>query len=137
MHPDAKIALTASGTGYFDRVQLEQVIENLLKNAEEATTPAPEVELEVETVDGGWRVLVRDRGPGMSADVLANALLPFYSTKDRGTGLGLALCREIIEAHGGTIQLQNREGGGLEVACFLPGAERRGTAPSRLTLTRG
>jgi signal transduction histidine kinase len=57
----------------------------------------------------------------MSEAVLANALLPFYSTKRTGTGLGLPLAREIIEAHGGTIALSNREGGGLCVRVVLPG----------------
>ena len=70
---------------------------------------------------GRCRVSVRDRGKGMSPEVLRNALLPFYSTKKAGTGLGLALCREIVEAHGGRLSLHPREGGGLEVRCWLPG----------------
>jgi two-component system nitrogen regulation sensor histidine kinase NtrY len=59
---------------------------------------------------------------GMPPDVLRSALLPLFSTKKTGSGLGLALCHEIIEAHGGRLSLHPRDGGGLAVRCWLPGA---------------
>jgi two-component system nitrogen regulation sensor histidine kinase NtrY len=106
--------------GKFDRAQLEQVMINLLKNAHEAGGEVGGVEIAVQPRGNEVRIEVRDRGTGMSDTVLANALLPFYSTKRSGTGLGLALTREIVEAHGGRVTLANREGGGLVVALALP-----------------
>ncbi len=106
--------------GWFDRTQVEQMLINLIKNAHEAGGPAGEVGFRAELRGSELRLEVRDRGPGMSETVLEHALLPFYSTKRSGTGLGLALAREISEAHGGRIALANREGGGLVVTIVLP-----------------
>jgi signal transduction histidine kinase len=124
--------------GWIDPAQLEQVAINLLKNAEEAGGPADAVTLSVTSLGPrGVRITVGDRGAGMSQDVLQNALVPFYSTKSSGSGLGLPLCREIVEAHGGSLRLESREGGGVAAHVRLPG---RGTAPDegqgKLTLTR-
>jgi nitrogen fixation/metabolism regulation signal transduction histidine kinase len=105
-----------------DPAQLQQALINLLKNAAESGSPPEEVRLSFGRGDrGGVEISVEDRGKGMSPDVLRNALLPFYSTKKTGSGLGLPLCREIIEAHGGRLSLHPREGGGLTVRCWLPG----------------
>ena len=105
----------------FDPAQVEQALLNLLKNAHESGTAHDAVSMAVRRIGEGWRIDVLDRGSGMNEAVLANALLPFYSTKRSGTGLGLALAREIAEAHGGRIALLNREGGGLCVSLVLPG----------------
>jgi len=106
--------------GWFDPAQLEQVLINLVKNAQEAGSPPEDIVLTVADDGRSTRLQVLDRGTGMSEAVLQNALLPFYSTKRAGSGLGLSLCREIAEAHGGGLSLANRPDGGLAVSIWLP-----------------
>ncbi|MFP5391284.1 MAG: sensor histidine kinase [Gammaproteobacteria bacterium] len=124
-HLRAQVAFTLAGAlpegaAQFDRAQMEQALLNLLKNAHESGSSPEDVTLSVKVAAGTLRIEVADRGPGMNDTVLTNALVPFYSTKRNGTGLGLALAREIAEAHGGRITLANRDGGGLAVALILP-----------------
>lgn len=105
---------------HFDIAQMEQALLNLLKNAHESSSVSGEVTLTIRQLHNLIRIDVSDRGSGMTETVMSNALVPFYSTKRSGTGLGLALTREIIEAHGGRIMLSNRDGGGLIVSLILP-----------------
>ena len=121
----SQVAFKVSGElpaepAWFDPAQMEQALLNLLKNAHESGSLPGDVELNVRTAQGVVRIEVADRGTGMNDAVLTNALVPFYSTKRSGTGLGLALAREIAEAHGGRITLGNRDGGGLAVTLILP-----------------
>jgi nitrogen fixation/metabolism regulation signal transduction histidine kinase len=110
------------GPGQFDPLQMQQVLINLIKNAREAGSPESDILVAVEGgPDGAAALVVMDRGRGMEEDVMRRALLPFYSSKPSGTGLGLPLCQEIVEAHGGRLRLQARPGGGLTVTCLLPG----------------
>ncbi|MBF7074519.1 histidine kinase [Glaciecola sp. MH2013] len=105
---------------YADPVQLEQLLINLLKNAHESGSAPEDVAVDIEYRKQEVIIQVLDRGKGISDTVMSNALIPFYSTKPSGSGLGLALCREIIDAHHGQIGLYNRDGGGLAVRVALP-----------------
>jgi len=107
-------------TVYADPVQLEQLLINLLKNAHESGSKPDEICIKLEQRQSESCITVIDRGKGISDAVMANALIPFYSTKPAGSGLGLALCREITDAHHGQIGLYNQDEGGLAVRVVLP-----------------
>ncbi len=103
-----------------DQTQIEQLLINLLKNAHESESLAEHISLKVTQDSLGTHINVSDKGKGMSETVMASALIPFCSTKVAGSRLGLALCREIIEAHHGQISLHNRDVGGISVFVSLP-----------------
>lgn len=106
--------------GFADPAQLAQVLINLIKNAREAGASEEGIFLEIKE-QGSWDMIaISDDGSGMSEEQLKQAMLPFYSTKRDGSGLGLALCREIIEAHNGRIYFANRPERGLKVSIWLP-----------------
>lgn len=107
-------------TGFFDAALMEQVVINLVKNARESGSDPAEVVVSIDRAGADDVLRVFDRGRGMSEEVMRQALVPFYSTKQGGTGVGLALSREIVEAHGGRIRLQTRAGGGTVVTCWIP-----------------
>jgi nitrogen fixation/metabolism regulation signal transduction histidine kinase len=138
LYPDVLWPEPPSATGWFDPIQIEQVIINLIKNAIEAGSPAAAIELAVVVHDDGTSEIdVLDRGHGFAPDALESALLPLYTTKDKGSGMGLSLSQEIALAHGGSIALANRTGGGARIRLTLPGKAPVGPdlARSRLTLT--
>src|SRR6266581_2398719 len=100
VRPGPSVTIQADGG------QLDQLLINLVRNAVDATLDAGAVEVGWETRNGQLDVWVRDEGAGL-ADT-ANLFVPFYTTKPDGSGIGLALSRQIAEAHGGTLMLSNR-----------------------------
>jgi PAS domain S-box-containing protein len=100
-----------------DPVQIQQVILNLAKNAIEAmTNSAGDRVLEISTQrpgDDEILVQVKDSGPGIAQEFVASIFEPFFSTKKNGTGIGLAICRSIVEAHSGRISARNNPGRGV------------------------
>ena len=109
-----------SHAGTVDRAQIEQLIINLVKNAAEAESSHEETVVDVQRRVGGSLLVVSDRGQGMSDEAITRALLPFWSTKPGGSGLGLPICNEIVDAHGGHLRIAKRDGGGTVVSCWLP-----------------
>jgi nitrogen fixation/metabolism regulation signal transduction histidine kinase len=109
-----------SHAGNVDRAQIEQLVINLVKNAAEAGSKADDIVVDVQRRAGGSLLSVSDRGEGMSDETITRALLPFWSTKPGGSGLGLPLCNEIADAHGGHLRIARRDGGGTVVSCWLP-----------------
>jgi signal transduction histidine kinase len=106
------------------RVELQQVLLNLLVNAVQAMNDTEERDrlLEISTrLEGSSVVLcVADGGPGIPPERLAAVFEPFFSTKADGLGMGLSICRTIVENHGGHIEVRNRSGGGAEFTVLLP-----------------
>lgn len=108
-----------------DRVQLQQVVLNLVQNACDAAADSEDRRVTVATrLDRGRVSLaVRDRGAGLSKEALRRAFEPFFSTKSNGMGLGLSICRAIVEAHGGAVSASNEAEGGALLGFALPPAE--------------
>jgi nitrogen fixation/metabolism regulation signal transduction histidine kinase len=103
-----------------DRLLLSRAVHNLLLNACEASPDGGTVEVRT-TREGGEAVVeILDRGPGLAPEVRARVFEPYVSTKARGSGLGLSLARDIAAQHGGTVTLDDREGGGARARLRLP-----------------
>jgi two-component system sensor kinase FixL len=110
-----------------DRIQIQQILVNLIRNAAEAMLDGPDPHILIlgtSVRNGMVEVSVRDNGPGISADLAARLFSPFTSTKPTGMGVGLSICRRIVEAHGGEMWLADTSGGGADFRFTLPLVEK-------------
>ena len=105
-----------------DAPRLEEVLLNLVANAIEASPRGRTIEVGVRETQGGVAIEVRDHGRGMSPHVLARIGTPYFTTREEGTGLGVALSRTIVKQHGGTLSYESREGEGTLARIALPRA---------------
>ncbi len=101
---------------------VSQALRSLVTNAQDASPPSSAVVVTARVADGTLAISIRDRGPGIPADLMARIGEPFFTTKapGRGMGLGLFLARAVIEGVGGTMEIDSAPGGGTEVRVVLP-----------------
>ncbi len=105
---------------YADEHQIEQLLINLLLNAAHASRPGSPVIVRASADEHELHLIVEDHGHGMDEDTRRQAFKAFFTTKARGTGLGLPICQRIADAHGGTISLHSEPGTGTTVEVKLP-----------------
>lgn len=105
-----------------DSHRLDQVFTNLFQNAIDACGDAPRIICKITPTasEKYWRISISDNGPGIPEDVVARVFEPFFTTKSHGTGLGMAICQRIIEAHGGSISVSSNSTSGAEITLQLP-----------------
>jgi two-component system sensor histidine kinase HydH len=107
-------------TWHLDRARMEEAVVNLLANARQASGPEDPIDLIFEIRNKILTITVRDRGDGIPTADLERIFEPFVTTKTRGTGLGLAVVKRIVEAHGGRVSAQNHEAGGAALVLEIP-----------------
>jgi two-component system sensor kinase FixL len=122
----ARLAVETSAHVFVNKVQIQQVMVNLIRNAVEAMETIPRKELEVRVAEAGDAVemSITDTGVGLSAEIADRLFHPFASTKSRGMGIGLSVCREIVEAHDGRIWAEPNCQGGTTFRFTLPTVDR-------------
>ena len=115
-------------TAYVDEVLMRQALGNLIQNAVEAMTGGGALTVTMHA-DRELSIIIGDTGPGIPPEHIKKVFLPFFTTKDTGVGMGLALTHKVVTAHGGRISVVNREGGGASFRFTIP---LEGQPPSML-----
>jgi signal transduction histidine kinase len=114
------VDLRGAGDAVFDSAQLRHAIDNLVRNAIEATAPGGRVFVRASTSPKGNEIEVRDEGSGIAAEDLPRIFDLYFTTKPDGTGIGLAVTQQIVAAHGGTIDVDSAPGRGTTMIVRLP-----------------
>ncbi|WP_082675345.1 PAS domain S-box protein [Aureimonas ureilytica] len=129
---DVKIRIAVSPnarTIHADRVQIQQVLLNLMRNAIEAMEDSPQRELSVTANPSPCgrhvEIAVSDTGPGLAPEIAETLFQPFNTTKSNGLGVGLSICRSIVEAHGGKIAVEPRPGRGTTFRFVIPARKEK------------
>jgi two-component system sensor kinase FixL len=127
VHLDLRIADDAA-YAFLDKVQIQQVLLNLMRNAVEAMAASDIRTLTVATTRLGERVAIRvaDTGPGLSETVKSRLFQPFVTTKSEGLGVGLSICRTIVETHGGELTADSEPGRGAAFHFTVPATPAQG-----------
>jgi two-component system, NtrC family, sensor kinase len=115
-----------------DEAQIRQVLINLLKNAREAMPDGGVIEVEATEREGGVDLVIRDSGVGMDAEQKERIFDLFYTTKQRGSGLGLPLTQQIVVAHRGHIRCESSPGRGTVFTLYFPAAKSERTGQDRM-----
>jgi signal transduction histidine kinase len=121
-----EVETTGAGTAPVDPAQMTQALDNLVRNALEATPEGGRVTLVARREDGGHAIEVRDSGRGIEPDHLPRIFDLYFTTRADGTGIGLAVTQQIVTAHGGTIEVDSRPGAGTTMTVRLPDGEEAG-----------
>lgn len=118
--PTVALELAPDVSARADADQISQVLLNLVRNALDAVGDDGTVTIRTEAVGARVRVMVEDDGPGIPPDVLDHLYTPFFTTKSFGTGLGLPICKRIVDVHGGTLAVRTAPGEGTTFSVWLP-----------------
>jgi signal transduction histidine kinase len=103
-----------------DEVLMRQALTNLIQNAVEAMPGEGTLSLKIVKARQEMKIIINDTGEGIAPEVVPKIFLPFFTTKDKGVGMGLALAHKVITAHGGSIQVESRRGRGTTFIVILP-----------------
>ncbi len=117
---DVEFAATSEGNVPFDPDMIKLVVMNLVSNAMDAVGPRGRIKVDIRENERYGVLVVSDNGPGMTEEVRRSIFNPFFTTKDKGVGLGLFIVYNIVKAHGGSIEVESEEGSGSSILIYIP-----------------